>query len=304
MDDIKFSVIMPVYNSEKYLREALLSIAQQTYQRYEIIIVNNGSHDGSQLIIDDFVKENSSKLIKIIKLEPNMGISYARNIGVDSANGEFVAFLDSDDIWYSEKLNILDYHLRQNPEIDVIWHYENHGTIEKNVLVEYRSLNNNRAYEELLFGVNQLSPSATAVRKSLFLSINGFCTDYVNGEEDYDLWLRLARQSAHFHLVRKSLGLFRIHQDSTSSKFKVHSDAVMKMVEKHFAWMENSSQYDKKLLKRKLNNKRAEADFGYGRFLLKGKAKRLAFSYFIKSLRTRPFWWKPYAGIFLIPFSH
>lgn len=91
----KISVIVPVYNTEKYLKKCLESIVHQTYQDFEIIIINDGSTDNSQKIIDEYIKEYSDK-VKCINKE-NSGLSSARNSGIEVARGDYIIFVDSDD---------------------------------------------------------------------------------------------------------------------------------------------------------------------------------------------------------------
>ena len=93
--NIKVSVIVPVYNVEKYLNQCLDSLVNQTLEDIEIIVVNDGSPDNSQSIIDDYVKRYPKKVFSYIK--KNGGLSSARNFGVEKAKGEYLAFVDSDD---------------------------------------------------------------------------------------------------------------------------------------------------------------------------------------------------------------
>ncbi len=91
----KISVIVPVYNTEKYLKKCLESIINQTYQEFEVIIVNDGSTDNSQKIIDKYI-EKYQNIIKCINKE-NGGLSSARNVGIEVAKGDYIIFVDSDD---------------------------------------------------------------------------------------------------------------------------------------------------------------------------------------------------------------
>ena len=96
MNKIKFSVIIPVYNGEKYINRSINSIINQTCKDWELIIVNDGSKDNTEIIVQDLINKNLDKKIKYIKIE-NSGPSTARNIGFDASEGEYVCFLDSDD---------------------------------------------------------------------------------------------------------------------------------------------------------------------------------------------------------------
>lgn len=93
---MKFSIIVPVYNVDKYLRQCVNSVERQDYKNYEIILVDDGSTDDSPIICDEFKQKNTA--IKVIH-KKNGGLSDARNIGTEQAKGEYVIYLDSDDYW-------------------------------------------------------------------------------------------------------------------------------------------------------------------------------------------------------------
>lgn len=94
MNDLLISVIIPVYMAEKFLHRCVNSVLNQTYQNFEIILINDGSKDKSGMICDEYAKKD--KRIKVIHQE-NQGVSAARNKGLDMARGEWIYFLDSDD---------------------------------------------------------------------------------------------------------------------------------------------------------------------------------------------------------------
>lgn len=97
---IKISIIVPIYNVEKYLKESIQGVLNQTYDDWELLLINDGSTDGSAKICDDYALSDSR--IKVIH-KPNTGVSSTRNVGLDIANGKYVIFLDSDDYWYENK---------------------------------------------------------------------------------------------------------------------------------------------------------------------------------------------------------
>lgn len=99
----KVSVIMPVYNAERFLRESIESVLNQSFPDFEFIIINDGSRDNSLNIIKEYAEKDSR--LKIIDQE-NQGVSVARNSGIKKSIGEYIAFLDSDDIWKQNKLEI------------------------------------------------------------------------------------------------------------------------------------------------------------------------------------------------------
>ena len=102
MSEYLVSIVTPVYNSEKFISETIDSIQNQTYKRWELILVDDCSSDNSYDIISKYIKYD--KRIRYIKLEKNSGAAVSRNTGIKNAKGRFIAFLDSDDIWLPEKL--------------------------------------------------------------------------------------------------------------------------------------------------------------------------------------------------------
>ena len=98
MADLKLlSVIIPAYNSEKYLEKCVASVAEQTYQNIEIVIVNNGSTDSTPQVCEELANKYDNREFKIVNLNPNQGINWARRAGVENADGDYIAFIDSDD---------------------------------------------------------------------------------------------------------------------------------------------------------------------------------------------------------------
>lgn len=98
------SVIVPVYNAEKFIREAMDSVRAQTYESWELLLVEDGSSDGSVDVITDYIAEKQETRIRLIRQPSNQGAACARNRGVREAVGRYIAYLDADDLWAPEKL--------------------------------------------------------------------------------------------------------------------------------------------------------------------------------------------------------
>ena len=96
------SIIVPVYNSEKFINDTIQTVKEQMYKNWELLLVNDCSTDNSENIIKKYVKKDNR--IKLINLEKNSGAAIARNTGIESAKGKYIAFLDADDLWKNEKL--------------------------------------------------------------------------------------------------------------------------------------------------------------------------------------------------------
>ena len=95
------SIILPFYNSQKFLEEAIKSIINQTYKNWELLLINDGSSDDSLKIAKKYLRD---KRLKLISYDKNKGPAYSRNLGIKEAQGEYICFLDSDDLWEKKKL--------------------------------------------------------------------------------------------------------------------------------------------------------------------------------------------------------
>lgn len=101
------SVIMPLYNNEKYVIEAIQSVVNQTYKDWELIIINDASTDNSKFVVQNFLEEEKDNRIVFIDLKENKGVSFVRNLGMKKTKGGYISFLDSDDFWDKNFLNDL-----------------------------------------------------------------------------------------------------------------------------------------------------------------------------------------------------
>ena len=210
MRNPKVSVVIPNYNYGDYLSEALDSVLSQTFQDFEVIVVDNFSTDNSMEVIES----KRSEKIRVIQFQNNGSIGAARNRGVAEANGHFIAFLDSDDLWHPEKLAI---QLRKTEgQADISFHdlklFGAHGfstfrgwSLGKNPL------------ETLASEGNPLATSSVLARKSVLLEAGGFpeAAELVS-VEDFALWLKLADNGASFLHIPRRLGKYRIHGGVTS----------------------------------------------------------------------------------------
>lgn len=108
------SVIMPLYNNEKYVIEAIQSVINQTYKDWELIIINDASTDNSKFVVQNFLEKEKDNRLIFIDLKENKGVSFARNLGMRKAKGEYISFLDSDDFWDKEFLKLSYLKLKEN----------------------------------------------------------------------------------------------------------------------------------------------------------------------------------------------
>ncbi len=234
-DEPLVSIIIPSYNHANFIGKAIQSVLDQTYKNYEIILIDNHSNDGTHEIVGRF--ENKAN-IRILHINNNGIIAASRNMGISAAQGEWIAFLDSDDSWMPEKLEKTMQVANKGEEggYDVICHnevkvYEDsinqqpliHGPYEKDF------------YQALLMKGNRLSTSATVVRRDFLLKYKLQFNESKNfvTAEDYALWLDLARFKARFFFIDESLGVYYIHKENSSGSLLRHFTSIESLLHYH-----------------------------------------------------------------------
>ncbi|ASV76489.1 Putative glycosyl transferase [Thermogutta terrifontis] len=201
----RISVVIPVYNGAKYLREALASVMEQTYKPFEIIVVDDGSTDGSADIAKSFA-ENI-----IVLSQANRGESAARNLGINAASGDWIAFLDADDIWHPKKLERQSVHC--TAETDCIHtNFFYFGICEGKVDVS--SIAKEVRYSIPHVAVhNPFRISSVVIRKDLPVRF----PEWTQDGEDLLFFLDLCLK-ARIRLVPEFLTGYRVHEEGQSRK--------------------------------------------------------------------------------------
>ena len=203
------SVIMPAYNSEKYISAAIESVTKQTHENWELIVINDASPDNSAEIAQKYAEKDLR--IRVINQKSNGGVSRARNLGIESAKGDFIAFLDSDDVWVSEKLEkqlkLLDENNAQIAYSSYDFIDENGKSIKKPFFVSKET-----DYKKML-GKNEFGCS-TVLLKADLLKEHKFSTEFYH--EDYLLWLTLLKLPVKALGVTDVLTHYRVVETSRS----------------------------------------------------------------------------------------
>jgi len=180
------SVIIPTYNKSQYLREAIKSVLNQTYKNIEVIVVDDGSTDNTKEIVESF---NDSRIIYIF--QENKGPAIARNTGIKKAQGEYIAFLDSDDLWLKEKLEKQVDFMEKNSEIGLLgtgcYEVTDKGKIIGKKIFPIK----NKILQKDLIKYNSFIQSSVMIRKEVFDKV-GLYDKSFRESEDYELWLRIA----------------------------------------------------------------------------------------------------------------
>lgn len=186
---IKFSIIIPVYNAQNTIIQTLNSCINQTYTNYEILIVDDCSDDDTVNVINNTF---NSKKITIFKFTNNKGVSSARNYGWSKAKGEYVTFLDSDDIWHLQKLEILN-EILENSDIKFIGH--NYTELDKELTIKKTLIIKELKFSNLLFR-NYFNTSCFIIQSN----INERFRENIRFTEDHDLILRISEKYKIFYL--------------------------------------------------------------------------------------------------------
>ena len=229
---IKFSIIIPAYNSSNYILKTLTSVKQQSYKNFEIVLTDDGSIDPTVDVVERFKDENPELSILINK-QGNKGIGAARNASFHLSTGNALAFLDDDDIWYPERLEEIAKYMNKHPHVDVVSHrvYKRYPDNTKRILPT--SIPKKDLFESLLLKGNTLAISATVVQREAFVKV-GYFSEEVSGAEDYELWLKLAYQGFRFGFVPQFLGEYTRRPGGFSlARIPVHLASVLSVIDKY-----------------------------------------------------------------------
>src|SRR5918996_6415507 len=209
------SVVIPVFNGERFIGEAIRSVLGQTFRDLEIIVVDDGSTDRTASAVCQFPAPVS------YYRQENSGAGVARNFGVSVARGEWIAFLDADDLWYPPKLTVQMEHVKKCPEADFFYGDmdavdENGNVIAEGLLrreLERREKKDRSNLIGLVFGHRPFPrPSTVLLRREVFLGAGGFNPTFrKSNHEDFDLFARVARICI-LHFIPESLAKYRVHE--------------------------------------------------------------------------------------------
>jgi glycosyltransferase involved in cell wall biosynthesis len=228
------SVVVPAYNAEPFLRTAVHSALQQSFGNLEVIVVDDGSSDGTRALAESLAVADPR--VRVVTI-PNSGVAAARNVGIEEARGEWIAFLDADDVWEPEKLSLQMHHLASHPELCAVSSYGTYIGMQEQVfgVVEIGIHNPGELHRKRVRRkpIWLLTPSVVCRREAL-RELGGFDSGFGGAGEDLDLWTRLAErydvQTLPRHLVK-----VRISGESASmTKFR--------RIQEHTLWVRLNTQ--------------------------------------------------------------
>jgi len=209
------SIITPTFNAEKYIRYTLQSVLNQSYQNWEMILVDDASTDETVKIISNFAEKDSR--IKLFKLEKNSGNGFARNIALEKVTGKYIAFLDADDLWLPLKLEKQIQFLKANKSPFTFSFYDCIDE-EGNMLNRRVEAPTELTYNQLFF-CNYVGNLTAIYDADYFGKIT---LEATQKRQDWRIWLTILKQIQVTKPVPESLAFYRIRKDSiSSSKFKL-----------------------------------------------------------------------------------
>lgn len=285
------SIIIPCYNRVDNTLLAIQSAEVQTYTETEIIVVNDGSTEN----ISELTTLADLGAIHLLHHSKNKGANAARNTGLDAAKGEWIAFLDSDDLWHPEKLSIMMAELAQSTNFSVAYCGTNMCRNGEVVFTKEVSLSGN-LYSALLAENIPGSASVPIIKKEVLEAINGF-DEHLPSAQDWDLWLRIAEQGYLFLAIPQVLVDYTLpekkgHISSSATAFWKGRKAFLR---KHKSKYTGTNK-----------KKRSTIYSDMGFLLLQRFGKRaIAFKCFILAILTNPRRvksWRGLIGVFLPTF--
>ena len=223
------SVIIPAYNAEKFIKGTINSVLNQTFRDLELIVINDGSTDGTLEVISSF----SDSRLQVFSY-PNAGPQKSRNRGIEQAKGEYLSFLDSDDLWTPDKLERQLQALQENPDAAVAYSWTDFINESGERLPGGQHFKFTKdVYEQLLLGDFIGSGSNPLIRRDALLNVGPFDESLVGGQ-DWEMWLRLAAQY-HFAVVPSTQVFYRQSASSWSSYLKRQEQGYNQVIEKCLA---------------------------------------------------------------------
>ena len=226
---MNISVIIPVFNGEATIGETIDSILNQTFKDIEIIIINDGSTDATL----ETIKKISDSRIKIFSY-PNAGLSARRNRGIYQAKGEYISFIDADDLWTADKLELQWQALQKNPQAALAYSWTDYIDESSKFLKSGRRIKvNGDAFSKLLVTNFLENGSNPLIRQQAMEKVGGF-DESLCAAEDKDMWLRLAA-NYEFVCVEKPQILYRTSTTSMSTNLKRQETESLKVIERAFS---------------------------------------------------------------------
>ena len=221
------TVVIPAFRARRYLPEALASVRAQSYSSWEVVVVDDCSPEPVDDLVSAFAATVSGNRVRLIRHSENKGLGATRNTGILAANGEYIAFLDHDDIWRETHLEdaiaAMESEAAGLVYCDCEMFREKAGDLPKVPVVKAQT---EGAFPASLYMHNSTAPSGVVMRKRVLEELKLFATDpEIHMCEDMDLWLRAAGHGVKVARVPKANLLYRKHPESATSNPRLISEA-------------------------------------------------------------------------------
>jgi teichuronic acid biosynthesis glycosyltransferase TuaG len=203
------SIITPMFNSEKYIADTIKSVISQTYKNWEMIIVDDCSSDNSVNVVKDFTSNDNR--IKLIQLDKNSGPAVSRNVAIEKSNGQYMTFIDSDDLW---KNNYLDVALNKLSEKDIHFVFSSYYRRNSDLSTNYGEF-----IVPLKVSYFDTLKTCSISCLTAMYDVSFFGKQYMellDKRQDYSLWLKLLKKVDYAHGIQQPLATYRMRPGSVS----------------------------------------------------------------------------------------
>jgi glycosyltransferase involved in cell wall biosynthesis len=256
----RVSINLCCYNSERFLAETLKSIENQTFKDWELVVVNDGSSDSTELMVMEF-KDRGFPVVYLY--QENKGLGYSRNVALSLSRGDYVAFIDHDDMWAPGKLQKQVEMLDNMPDIDFCYSNYNilSGQIRRNVFFKKKQPEG-AVFGEFLHRY-PVAVLTVMVRKKAVLGLASLFNENYHLSEEYDLFMRLLYKSKAQY-IHEPLACYRIHREMGSLKFidqwPVEMEQIISTLKKLSPTAEDEYEEEFKYLQAKIGYYHARAE--------------------------------------------
>lgn len=276
---MKVSVVIPTHNRDYILRRAVDSVLNQTYSNLEIIIISDGSTDNTEEVLKELEEEDSR--IKSISYHPSKGANYARNKGIELSSGSHIAFLDDDDEWHEDKLEMQIDIFKSNNKIGLV--YTGKKVIYVNEKKEYSSISKLQGdLSKEILKKNVIGTTSSVMVRKKELKKAGFFDEKMPAMQDYELWIRICQITQVGVVPMEKVNYYNdTNKKQISSSTDKYVKALEKIMEKH------ASLYNK-LSVTEYKEMRMRGNLNLAKKALRNNQKKTSFKYVQKALSIKP----------------
>ena len=237
------SVIIHTFNNEKFIAETIESVLKQTYNDYEIIVVDDGSEDGTRDVLLPYMQDIR------YHYKENGGIASAKNAGISLSNSEFIAFLDHDDLWVPDKLKIQMEHFSSNPQVGLVYAKYTSFRNDKELRTKPEKGYSGWIFKELL-SKSFIQTSTVMVKRECLNAVGPYDESFTLGDE-YDMFLRVAKRF-QCGFVDKELTRYRIHDRNASKDDLLFDKENLRVFKKVYNGYTDLDEKEKKILRKRI----------------------------------------------------